>query len=114
MTKKSLQTIEDFYRNQGYRGDRLRRVLKKDKEYKRILSDRRRRLSIELKITPSEKRRYVLSTDEDLEILGVIKYLERRNISKEDQELLKLFRTQLEHEWRKPLLHKLNTLVKKY
>ena len=32
MKRKSLQQIEDFYKNPGYRGNKLRKVLSKDKE----------------------------------------------------------------------------------
>ena len=62
----------------------------------------------------SEKRKYVMSTDVDYEILEKIKFLERRNLKKEDAVFVKFMRSQLEQDWRKPLLKMLDKILSKY
>ena len=37
MKGKSLQEIEDFYKNRGYRGNKLRKILAKDKEWAKYI-----------------------------------------------------------------------------
>lgn len=114
MKKKSLQQIEDFYRNLGYKGVRLRKVLAKDKEYQKILKERKQKLGRRFKATPTEKKKYVLSLDTDFEILAKCKQLEKLKLTKEDKRLVKLIKTQLEENWRKSLLRMLTQLLKKY
>lgn len=114
MKKKSLQQIEDFYRNLGYKGVGLRKVLAKDNEYQKILKERKQKLSRRFKVTPTEKKKYVLSLDTDFEILAKCKQLEKLKLTKEDKRLVKLIKTQLEENWRKSLLRMLNQLLKKY
>lgn len=115
MRKKSLQEIEDFYRNQGYEHEELRRVLEKDKEWQRIVKERKQRLSKKISLTKSETKKYVMSTDEDFEILARIKEIEKiKTFRKEDRILVKLIRTQLEHDWRTPLLKTLDKILQKY
>ena len=109
-----LQKIEDFYNSLGYRGEKLRGVLEKDKEYQRILRERKQKLTKQFKVTPGEKKRYVLSMDDDYEILAKCKQLERLKLSREDRALVKLIKTQLEDDWRKPLLKAANQLLEKY
>ena len=67
-----------------------------------------------MKIITKDKKRYVLKEDRDYQILGQIYKLEKRKLSAEDKIMVKLARTQLEHDWRKPLLKILDQLVKKY
>ena len=112
--KRSLQQIQDSYENLGYKGDKLRRVLNKDEEYQKIIKERKQKLTRQFKITPTEKKKYVLSTDDDFEILARIKQLEKKKLSKEDEALVRFLRTQLEDDWRKPLLKVVNGLLKKY
>lgn len=45
MKKSPLQKIEDFYKNQGYRGDKLRRALLKDKEWIKLYKKRQQMFS---------------------------------------------------------------------
>jgi hypothetical protein len=66
------------------------------------------------KITSAEKKRYILSTDTDLEILLKCKQLEKEKLTREDRFLVKFIKTQLEDDWRKPLIKTLNNLLKKY
>lgn len=66
------------------------------------------------KITPAEKKKYVLSTDADFEILAKCKQLEKLKLTKEDRYFVEFLKTQLEDDWRKPLLKTLNRLLKKY
>ena len=70
--------------------------------------------AIGLDATAQEKKRYVLSTLNDLKILADCKRLEKLRLAKHDKELVKLIKTQLRHEWRKPLLQQLDKLMKKY
>ena len=67
-----------------------------------------------LKATAQEMKRYVLRTHEDLEILAKCKILEKLQLTKYDKEFVKMIKTQLEKEWRRPLLKQLNKLLKEY
>lgn len=111
--KKSLQKIEDYYIRKGFRGDNLRKVLEKDKEYQKILSERKKRLTQKFKINLKEKGKYVLSTDEDYEILGKIHQLEKRKLSSENKRIIDFIKTQLQLDWRTPIIKLLNNLLKK-
>ena len=66
------------------------------------------------KITKEEKRKYVLDTDQDYEILDKIHQLEELPLSPEDKELINFIRTQLEDDWRTPISELLDKLLKKY
>ena len=66
------------------------------------------------KATAQEKKRYVLRTHADLEILAECKILGKLRLAKHDKEIVKLIKTQLQQEWRKPLLQQLNKLLKNY
>lgn len=117
MRNKSLQQpqeIEDFYNNLGYRGDKLRKVLAGDRQYQRLLKERKEKLTKRFKVTPNEKKRYVLSMDDDFEILAKCRHLEKLKLTREDRVLVKLIKTQLGADWRKPLLKAVNLLLKKY
>ena len=75
-----------------------------------------RMLSMEPKsgLTKEEKQKYKLPTDADLEILMKCKELEKSELSKEDAQLVELIKSQLEDDWRTPLLEELDRLLKKY
>ncbi|MBU2616435.1 MAG: hypothetical protein KKB79_00425 [Nanoarchaeota archaeon] len=51
---------------------------------------------------------------EDFAILNKIRELEKRKLSLRDKEVVKLIRTQLEKNWRAPLIEFLNKFLKKY
>lgn len=112
--KQSLQTIEDYYYRKGLRGDKLRQATEKDREYMRILRKRWSRLTKKFAVKLQDRRRYILSTDQDYKILGKIYELERKKLSEKDKSLVKLVRTQLEHHWRTPIIKFLDGLVEKY
>ncbi len=57
-------------------------------------------------------KKYPLKTKRDLQILNLCKSLEKSKLTKEDKYLVKLIKTQLEKDWRKYLLAKLNKLLK--
>ncbi len=59
-------------------------------------------------------KKYVLKTKRDLEILNLCRKLEKSKLSKNDKDLVKLIKTQLEKDWRKYLIIKLEKLAKKY
>lgn len=109
-----LQQIEDKYVDLGYRGLKLRKVLEKDKEYQKLLRERKNRLTESFKITKDEKNKYVLSTDQDFEILKICKELKKQQLNSDDQSIVKLIKAQLEEDWRPPLLQKIKQLQKKY
>lgn len=111
---KQFQEIEDFYINLGYRGYELRKVLAGDRQYQKMLKERKQKLAKGFKVTAKEKKRYVLSTDDDFEILAKCKQLEKLKLTKEDRFLVRLIKTQLEDDWRKTLLKAANLLLKKY
>lgn len=67
-----------------------------------------------MKITAKDEKRYVLKEHRDYQILDQIYKLEKCKLSAEDKRTIKLIRTQLEHDWRKPLQKILAKLVKKY
>ncbi len=112
--KKSLQKIQDFYERQGYKGEQLRKVLLKDKEYLAILKNRKQKLRTVLGLSKAEERKYILSTDEDYEILSNVKKLEKQKLNAQEKFLIKFIRTQLEHDWRKWIIKELNKIVDKY
>lgn len=112
--KQSLQRIEDHYLELGYRGDKLRNALKSDKEYQKILNEKKAKLTKKFAVTAKDQKKYVLATDDDYVILGKCKELEKLKLSKKDKELVKLIKSQLEDEWRKPLIIKLDEILKRY
>ncbi|MBI2096566.1 MAG: hypothetical protein HYT40_00165 [Candidatus Sungbacteria bacterium] len=64
--------------------------------------------------TSEDKKKYILKERRDYQILEMIYLLEKRKLSLEDKKIVNLIRTQLEDDWRKPLLKFLNKLAKKY
>ena len=114
MKIKSLQEIEDFYKNRGYRGNKLRIILTKDKDWVKLHKYRQQKLTKSFSLTKTEQRKYVMSTNEDYEILDKVKQLEKLKLTKEDKLLAWLIKTQLEFDWRKYLIQTLNELSKKY
>ena len=57
---------------------------------------------------------YILKTKRDSYILKLCNKLGKNKLSKNDSDLLVLIKTQLEKDWRKHLLNRLNKLSKKY
>lgn len=111
---ESLQRVEDYYTRKGLKGRELRKALESDRIYQKILSAREKALTKKFSISPKDKKRYMLSTDEDWEILGKIYQLEKKKLSSEDKNFVTFLRTQLEHDWRTPILQTLDDLLWKY
>lgn len=65
-------------------------------------------------LTKTEQRKYVMSTNEDYEILKKVKQLEKFKLAKQEKFLVWLIKTQLELKWRKYIIKTLNQLFKKY
>lgn len=63
-------------------------------------------------LTRAEKRKYVMPTERDYEILKKVKQLEKSKLTKEEKNIMWLIKTQLERDWRKHLLQALNKLLK--
>ncbi len=57
-------------------------------------------------------KKYILKTKRDIKILNLCKKLEKIKLSKEDGQFVKLIKSQLEKDWRKHLIKKLNDLKK--
>ena len=110
----SLQAIEDFYVQRGYRGERLRVALAKDRSYQRALAEKAWLLSRRYRMSAAERQKYMLRTDEDFAILGECKALRKRALSAADRGLVRLIETQLLHDWRAPLRKELQRLRVKY
>ena len=62
----------------------------------------------------SENKKYILKTKRDLKILNLCKKLEKAKLSKSDKNLIVLIKTQLERDWRIPLLKELKKILIKY
>ncbi|MBI2133797.1 hypothetical protein HYU11_03900 [Candidatus Woesearchaeota archaeon] len=111
---KSIQRIEDFYLSRGYKRSALRKILWKDKEYQRLLDERKQKLTKRFAITKTEEKKYAMSTDEDYEILYKIKQLGKLKLNAADSHLVKLIRSQLEHDWRRPLIKEIERIMRRY
>ena len=61
-------------------------------------------------IKPVEETGYVMGEERDYAILAKIKELEAKELSETDREMVVFIRTQLEDDWRKPILEKLNEI----
>ena len=61
-----------------------------------------------------QKMKYVLKTRRDLEILKLCNKLLKIKLSKPDKDLILLIEAQLEKDWRKHLIIKLNKLLNQY
>lgn len=112
--RHSLQEIEDYYVDKGFKDEKLKKALENDKNYLVLLNKKKKQLKGNLRVKEKDKKEYVLSTNPDYEILEKIYRLEERKLSKRDKELARLIRTQLRHDWRSPLIKELNQLLKKY
>ena len=67
-----------------------------------------------IKINEKDKKRYVLAEERDYIILGKIYQLEKCKLSLAEKKIINLVRTQLERDWRKPLIEFLDGMAKKY
>lgn len=67
-----------------------------------------------LKITAAEKKKYALKTTSDIKILAACKKLEKMRLAANDKATIKLIKTQLLHNWRKPLERQIRKLSGKY
>lgn len=112
--QKSLQEIEDFYIQRGYSGDKFRQALKEDAQYQKPLVTKKSKLQKKFTVSKEEEKIYVLSTDNDYDILGKCKILENKSLSTCDLDMVKLIKSQLQDDWRKPLTEKINVIFKKY
>lgn len=105
MTKRSMQDIEDEYYKKGLRGKKLKNILKKDKEFQQIFKERLKKRTKNIKFLQGEKEKYYLSIDKDIEILSKIHQIEKwNNLSGEEKMIVTLIRTQLQTDWRDPLV----------
>ncbi len=63
-------------------------------------------------ISKEERKKYVLLRKTDREILKLAHEIEKRKTSAHENMILRLIRTQLERDWRKPLLQMLKEMKK--
>jgi len=68
---------------------------------------------MKIKVKKADQKKLLLLQQRDYEILEKIYLLEKKKLNKEQKELIKFLKTQLEKNWRKPLLEFLNKLIKK-
>ena len=61
-----------------------------------------------------EKKKYVFKDEKDFVILDLVHQLEKEDLSSEDRELVNFIRTQLEDDWRSPIITLLKKLINKY
>jgi len=119
---KIFQKIHPIYSKDKIAKDIAKEIVKKkkshslkiNKEYQKNLIEKVIKLINKFGVTPAEKKKYVLSTDQDYEILDKIKQLEKQKLSIKDKELVKFIRTQLEEDWRTPIIKLLDSMLKKY
>ncbi len=71
-------------------------------------------MKINVMVKKKDRKKYLLLEKRDYEILGKIYKLEKQKLSREDKKIINFIRTQLEKDWRKPLLVFLNGLSRKY
>lgn len=71
-------------------------------------------MKLSLKISESDRKKYVLKESKDEEILLKCKKLETMELEKQDKSLVKLIKTQLEDDWRTPLVKEIEILLRKY
>lgn len=64
--------------------------------------------------TKQDRKKYVLKDSRDWEILKKCRFLQKKKLKKADAALVKFILSQLEDDWRKPLLVFTNKLVRKY
>jgi hypothetical protein len=64
-------------------------------------------------IIKENKKEYYLDEPRDKQIYAKVKKLEKLNLKKEEKELVKLIKSQLEKNWRKSLLANLTKLTNK-
>ncbi len=68
---------------------------------------------MKVNLTSYEKRNYVMNDKRDFIILNKIKELEKKKLDTKDKEIIRLIRTQLEKDWRSPLIIFLNKLLRR-
>jgi hypothetical protein len=66
------------------------------------------------KIKPRDKKKYILAKKEDYRILEMAYRLEKCRLSKYDKMLAKFVKSQLEDDWRTPLVRFTKLLLTKY
>ena len=107
-----MQDIGDEYYNKGLRGKELKNALSKDKEFKEVLKERLEKRTRSIKLLLGEKEKYYLPIDKDIEILSKIHEIEKwDNLSEEERMIVTFVRTQLQTDWREPLVVILNELL---
>ena len=67
-----------------------------------------------MKVAAKDKKRYVLKEKRDYQILEKIYKLEKCDLSIVNKKVVNLIRTQLEDDWRTPLLKFLDGMTRKY
>ena len=107
MRIKTLDELVGFYVKLGYVGFKLKSVIEKDKRYAQLLKKRKDYLT-RIGVSSSEHKKYVLLTGKDIEILRRCNRLEKN--AGQDADIIKLIKSQLEEDCRRPLLKKLKAL----
>ena len=112
--KKTLQSIEDYYLSQGFKREKLRKILEDDKEFQALLKNKKAEVKNKYGISDVEEKEYLLPNEEDYQVLAMTKKLKTKKLSTADGEVVDLIVSQLKADWREYLFSKLNRLLKKY
>lgn len=65
-------------------------------------------------IKPRDKKKLRMDEKRDYQILKKVYQLEKRKLTREQKELVTFLKTQLEDDWRAPLIKYLNKLLKRF
>lgn len=109
----TAQIYEKYYQK-GLRGNKLRQTLKRNKAYSAAM-EKARKEAVEkgFMVSRADLEKYPLVKLFDFEILYKCRQAQKKKLSKEDKRMVKMILSQLEYDWRKPLLKEINRILKK-
>jgi len=67
-----------------------------------------------IRVKKADQNRLLLEEDRDYEILEKIYLLEKKKLDKDQKELVRFLKSQLQDDWRKPLSQFLDKLIKRF
>ncbi|OGM15856.1 hypothetical protein A2V56_05390 [Candidatus Woesebacteria bacterium RBG_19FT_COMBO_42_9] len=79
-----------------------------------MTDEEKNKLFKDFDVTEEEKRRYIFDELGDFQILDLCRKLEKLNLSISDRKVVEMAKTQLEDDWRAPLLAYLQKLLTEY
>lgn len=79
-----------------------------------MTDEEKNKLFKDFDITEEEKRRYVFDELRDFQILDLCRKLEKLDLSSSDRKAVEMAKSQIEDDWRTPLLTYLQKLLTEY